>query len=142
MNKYRGCAKTLYRVNIFELSCIMVSPNGNKMISRQIILIIKRIQILFNFFKWHFIFIFIVLPAVPLILFIMKLSVWKNCKNTSVNKKNKIKINKNNMKKQQKGNKELQFLEFCTFPCLLAAFYVSVTADLYPLIVFILFFFF
>ena len=46
------------------------------------------------------------------------------------------------MKKQQKGNEKLQFSEFCTLPCLLAAFYVSVTADLYPLIVFILFFFF
>ena len=46
------------------------------------------------------------------------------------------------MKKQQKGNEKLQFSEFCTLPCLLAAFYVSVTADLYPLLVFILFFFF
>ena len=75
MNKYRVSAKTLYRVNIFELSYIMVSPNGNKMISRQNILIMKKIQILFNFFKWYFIFIFIALPAVLLILFIMRLSV-------------------------------------------------------------------
>ena len=51
MNKYRVSAKTLYRVNIFELSYIMVSPNGNKMISRQNVLIMKKIQILFNFFK-------------------------------------------------------------------------------------------
>ena len=42
----------------------------------------------------------------------MKLSVWKNCKNTSKYKKQKKIENKQKMKNQQKDNKKLQFFVF------------------------------
>ena len=54
------------------------------------------------------------LPAVLLIMFIMILSLWENCKITSENKELKKKKRKKS-KKQQKCSKKLQSLEFCTF---------------------------